>query len=86
MKLHLILVLNLAAFAFGDSDSQEIREKNGVLVLTEAKFDHAIGAHEYILVQFCKKTLYVCDIAKASFNGRHEFDFLWITSFVLGTS
>lgn len=50
MKIYLTLLLSLVAFAFGE----DIKEEEGVLVLTEAVFDQAIADNEHILVEFCK--------------------------------
>ena len=67
MKLFLVLILSLVAIAFGENDSVEIQEEEDVLVLTEANFDKAIADNEHILVEFCKYTLYVCELCIGSY-------------------
>ena len=66
MKLYLVLVLSLVAFAFGENDdkpsSDEIEVEEDVLVLNENNFEKAINDNEYILVEFCKYTLYVREL------------------------
>ena len=66
MKLYLVFLLSLVAFAFGENDdkpsSDEIEVEEDVLVLKESNFEKAINDNEYILVEFCKYTLYVCEL------------------------
>lgn len=66
MKLYLVFLLSLVVFAFGENDdkpsSDEIEVEEDVLVLKESNFEKAISDNEYILVEFCKYTLYVCEL------------------------
>ena len=66
MKLHLVFLLSLVAFAFGENDdkpsSDEIEVEEDVLVLKESNFEKALNDNEHILVEFCKYTLYVCEL------------------------
>ena len=66
MKLYLVFLLSLVAFAFGENDdkpsSDEIEIEEDVLVLKESNFEKALNDNEHILVEFCKYTLYVCEL------------------------
>ena len=50
MKALLVLCLWTLSFCVAD----EIKEEDGVLVLTEANFESATKDNKFILVEFCK--------------------------------
>jgi regulator of protease activity HflC (stomatin/prohibitin superfamily) len=51
MKVIFSIVLLLVV---GLARAEEIKEDEGVLVLTKGNFKEALEKHEYILVEFCK--------------------------------
>lgn len=50
MFVSTIFLVALCATAF----SADITEEDGVMVLTDANWEHAIKDNEFILVEFCK--------------------------------
>lgn len=57
MKLLSLLIVVLAVSL---SQADDIKEEDGVLVLTKANFQEAIKQYEFVLVEFCK--YYTTDI------------------------
>ena len=53
MKFSVVLALTFLAFAF----AEDVKEEEGVYVLTEKNFDGFVKENEFVLVEFCK---YVC--------------------------
>ena len=52
MKVFATLLLAFCALA--RADDAEIKEDEGVLVLTKGNFEKAISDNEFILVEFCE--------------------------------
>lgn len=48
------LVFSLVILLFVNFISAEIKEDEGVLVLTTSNFEEAIKNNEYVLVEFCE--------------------------------
>jgi len=54
MSLPVFLSLFLIFTGVLSEESPEIKEEEGVLVLTEKNFEHAVTNNKYVLVEFCK--------------------------------
>lgn len=50
MKFSVVLSLAFLAFAF----AEDVKEEEGVFVLTEKNFDGFVKDNEFVLVEFCK--------------------------------
>lgn len=44
----------LLLFIIGSIHAEEIKEEEGVLVLTKANFKEALEKNDFVLVEFCK--------------------------------
>jgi len=56
LKFVVFVVLFGLVLCDGSEDAPEIKEEDGVLVLTANNFDHALSKHQHVLVEFCKFT------------------------------